>query len=149
MKKARSFCVISNRPSAARRSNRFLQSYFNHFAFQSITTDQFVAYLKQKPAEFKSCPGRKSSIDEWINQPGLPASAPQPTSTAFTRVEEQARLWLRGELTAAKIPAAAWTTQEWLHFLKTVQDEVSVPTSREGDGSRRPIAWSSWTRLST
>jgi len=40
---------------------------------------------------------------------------------------------LRGEITAAKIPAAAWTTQEWLHFLKTVQDEVSVPTSREGD----------------
>ena len=26
------------------RFDRFLKSYFNHFAFQSITTDQFVAY---------------------------------------------------------------------------------------------------------
>jgi len=113
--------------------DRFLQSYFNHFAFQSITTDQFVAYLKQNLLDSNPALAAKVPIDEWINQPGLPASAPQPTSTAFTRVEEQARLWLRGELTAAKIPAAAWTTQEWLHFLKTVQDEVSVPTSREGD----------------
>ena len=113
--------------------DRFLQSYFNHFAFQSITTDQFVAYLKQNLLDSNPALAAKVPIDEWINQPGLPASAPQPTSTAFTRVAEQARLWLRGEITAAKIPAAAWTTQEWLHFLKTVQDEVSVPTSREGD----------------
>jgi len=113
--------------------DRFLQSYFNHFAFQSITTDQFVAYLKQNLLDSNPALAAKVPIDEWINQPGLPASAPQPTSTAFTRVAEQARLWLRGEITAAKIPAAAWTTQEWLHFLKTVQDEVSVPTSRDSD----------------
>ncbi|MGZ8843003.1 MAG: M1 family aminopeptidase/hydrolase, partial [Pyrinomonadaceae bacterium] len=29
------------------RFDRFLRGYFNHFAFQSITTEQFVAYLKQ------------------------------------------------------------------------------------------------------
>jgi aminopeptidase N len=29
------------------RFDQFLKSYFNHFAFQSITTDQFVAYLQQ------------------------------------------------------------------------------------------------------
>ena len=29
------------------RFDRFLRGYFDHFAFQSITTDQFHAYLKQ------------------------------------------------------------------------------------------------------
>ena len=106
--------------------DRFLKSYFNHFAFQSITTDQFVAYLKQNLLDLNPALAAKVPIGEWINQPGLPASAPQPTSTAFARVEEQARLWLRSEITVAKIPTAKWTTQEWLHFLKTVQDEVSA-----------------------
>src|SRR6185436_2636286 len=115
------------------RFDRFLKAYFNHFAFQSITTDQFVAYLKQNLLDSNPALAAKVPIDEWINQPGLPASAPQPTSTAFARVEEQARLWLRGEITVAKIPTAAWTTQEWLHFLKTVQDEVSVSTSQDSD----------------
>jgi leukotriene A-4 hydrolase/aminopeptidase len=113
--------------------DRFLQSYFNHFAFQSITTDQFVAYLKQNLLDSNPALAAKVPIDEWINQPGLPANAPQPTSTAFARVEEQARIWLRGEITVAKIPTAAWTTQEWLHFLKTVQDEVSTGSGNAAD----------------
>ena len=108
------------------RFDRFLKSYFNHFAFQSITTEQFVAYLKQNLLAKEPALAARVPIDEWINQPGIPASAPQPASPAFARVEEAAKRWLRGELAAAKIPTARWTTQEWLHFLKTVQDEVST-----------------------
>lgn len=108
------------------RFDRFLKSYFNHFAFQSITTEQFVAYLKQNLLAKEPALAARLPIDEWINQPGIPAGAPQPASPAFARVEEAAKRWLRGELAAAKIPTARWTTQEWLHFLKTVQDEVST-----------------------
>jgi len=114
------------------RFDRFLNSYFNHFAFQSITTEQFVAYLKQNLLDKDPALAARVPVEEWINQPGIPASAPKPTSTAFARVEEAAKRWLRGELAAAKIPTARWTTQEWLHFLKTVQDEVST-----GSGSDR------------
>ena len=108
------------------RFDRFLKSYFNHFAFQSITTEQLVAYLKQNLLAKEPALAARVPIDEWINQPGIPASAPQPASPAFARVEEAAKRWLRGELAAAKIPTTKWTTQEWLHFLKTVQDEVST-----------------------
>jgi leukotriene A-4 hydrolase/aminopeptidase len=117
------------------RFDGFLKSYFNHFAFQSITTEQFVAYLKQNLLDKDPALAARVPVDEWINQPGIPASAPKPTSQAFARVEEQARRWLRGETTAAKIPTAMWTTHEWLHFLKTVQDEVS-----SGSGSDRAKA---------
>jgi leukotriene-A4 hydrolase len=108
------------------RFDRFLKSYFNHFAFQSITTKQFVTYLKQNLLDKDPGLAARVPVDEWINQPGLPASAPKPTSQAFSRVEGQARRWLPGEITAAKISTAGWTTQEWLHFLKTVQDGVST-----------------------
>jgi leukotriene-A4 hydrolase len=115
------------------RFDRFLKSYFNHFAFQSITTEQFVAYLKENLLEKDPALAARVPVDEWINQPGIPAGAPTPTSQAFSRVENEARRWLRREITVAQIPAARWTTQEWLHFLKTVQDQVSIPTSRDSD----------------
>ncbi|MGZ8847183.1 MAG: M1 family metallopeptidase [Pyrinomonadaceae bacterium] len=106
------------------RFDRFLRGYFNHFAFQSITTEQFVAYLKQNLLDKNPALAAKVPVDDWINKPGVPASAPKISSPAFARVEDQARRWLRGELTAARIATAKWTTQEWLHFLKTVQDEL-------------------------
>jgi leukotriene-A4 hydrolase len=114
------------------RFDRFLQSYFNHFAFQSITTEQFVAYLKQNLTRKYPALAARVPVDEWINKPGLPASAPKPSSPAFARVEEQAQHWLRREVAAEKLPTAKWTTQEWLHFLTFVQDEVST-----GSGSDR------------
>ena len=104
------------------RFDRFLRSYFNHFAFQSITTEQFVAYLKQNLMNRYPALAARVPVDEWLNKPGIPANAPQPTSPAFAQVEGQARRWLRGEIPATQIPAAKWTTQEWLHFLKTVSE---------------------------
>lgn len=110
------------------RFDRFLKSYFNHFAFQSITTEQFVAYLKQNLLDEDPARAARVPIDEWINLPGIPASAPQPASSAFTEVEEQAHRWFLGKIPTAKIPAAKWTTQEWLHFLKFVQDTLTTET---------------------
>ncbi len=107
------------------RFDRFLKSYFNHFAFQSITTEQFVAYLKPNLLDKDPALAARVPVDEWINRPGVPASAPKPTSPAFARVEKEAKRWLGGEINVAEIPTARWTTQEWLHFLKTVQDAVT------------------------
>ena len=105
------------------RFDRFLKSYFNHFAFQSITTDQFVAYLKQNLLSENSTLAAKVPVDEWINKPGIPASAPKPTSPAFARVEEMANAWLSRQIIPPRITTAKWTTQEWLHFLKFVQNK--------------------------
>ena len=77
------------------RFDQFLRSYFNHFAFQSITTEQFLAYLKQNLLDKSPALAARVPVDEWINKPGIPASAPKPTSPAFARVEEQAKRWLR------------------------------------------------------
>src|SRR5207249_9815079 len=45
------------------RFDAFLREYFNHFAFQSITTGIFVDYLK------KHLPGAETQVplDEWLN----------------------------------------------------------------------------------
>jgi leukotriene A-4 hydrolase/aminopeptidase len=109
------------------RFDQFLRGYFNHFAFQSITTDQFLAYLKQHLLDKSPALTARVPVDEWINKPGIPGNAPRPASPAFARVETQAKRWLSREVPATRIPTARWTTQEWLHFLKFVQDAFAPP----------------------
>jgi leukotriene-A4 hydrolase len=114
------------------RFDHFLKSYFNHFSFQSITTEQFFTYLKQNLLDKYPALAAKVPVDEWIYKPGLPANAPKPTSPAFAQVELQARRWLSRETSVTKIPTTKWTTQEWLHFLKFVQDSFEPPASAGG-----------------
>ncbi|HEY3039107.1 MAG TPA: M1 family metallopeptidase [Pyrinomonadaceae bacterium] len=115
------------------RFDRFLRGYFDHFAFQSITTEQFLDYLQHNLLDKYPNLAARVPVDEWINKPGIPANAPQPSSPAFSRVEKQAKLWLRGELPLARIPAARWTTQEWLHFLKSLPQELDLKKMEELD----------------
>ena len=111
------------------RFDSFLKSYFNHFAFQSITTAQFEDYLKQHLLNANPALAAKVPVDDWINKPGLPASAPKPTSSAFAKVEEQAQRWLDNKIPVTQIATAKWTTQEWLHFLRYVQDRYASASS--------------------
>ena len=129
--------------------DRFLRSYFDHFTFQSITTEQFLVYLKQNLLDKYPAQAARVPIDEWISKPGLPASAPRPTSPAFTRVEEQAQRWLRREIAPAQIPVARWTTQERLHFLKFVQSALEPPPSTGGpaDASATQLSQTERSRL--
>jgi hypothetical protein len=102
------------------RFDRFLRSYFDHFAFQSITTADFLDYLcRELPT---SVP-----LQEWIYQSGIPASAAEPHSDAFTRIEAQAAQWRQG----ASIDTTAWSTQEWLHFLRILQNPDLARLDRE------------------
>lgn len=114
------------------RFDQFLQGYFNHFAFQSITTEQFVDYLNKKLLDQNPELARRVPVSEWIVRAGIPESAPKPTSPAFARVETEARRWLSREIPATRIPTARWTTQEWLHFLKFVQSAFEPPASSGG-----------------
>jgi len=90
------------------RFDAFLRSYFDHFAFRSITTAEFLDYLRRELPN-------PVPVEDWIFQPGIPEGAAEPHSEAFARV-------------GAGWPAdtSRWTTQEWLHFLR-LQDPPDMP----------------------
>lgn len=103
----------------------FLMQYFADFAFQSITTDQFLAYLddtllKQYPAQLS-----RARIEQWIFTPGVPDGAPVPKSNAFTTIDAERSAWLAGEKVASAINTKAWTTHEWLYFLNNLPRELT------------------------
>jgi leukotriene-A4 hydrolase len=99
------------------RFDAFLRSYFEHFAFRSITTAEFLDYLR---AELPNPVLLSAHIDEWIFRPGIPQGAAEPHSDAFTRVEVG---W--------PADTGKWITQEWLHFLRTQEPPDMARLDRE------------------
>jgi imidazolonepropionase-like amidohydrolase len=103
------------------RFDAFLRAYFDRFAFGTMTTDRFVAYLKAEllvPA--------KSSFDPatWIDQPGLPAIA-DPQSDAFARVDRELERLARGTAPAA-LATQGWVTQQWMRFLRGLPETTTT-----------------------
>lgn len=113
--------------------DRFLRSYFDRFAFQSITTEQFLDYLNANLLDKYPNLATRVPVAEWINQPGIPSSAPKPASPAFSRVEDQAKRWLRNEIPASGIQVAKWSTHEWLHFLNSLPQTLDRKKMQELD----------------
>ena len=133
--------------------DRFLRSYFDHFAFQSITTDQFVAYLKTNLLD--KHPG-KFSMDEvnvWLHQPGIPADAPLPSSASFAQQDKLREQFLAGKLDAAGFAAKTWRTQEWRYFLDQLPAKLSAAQMQDLDktyhltGTRNAEIAFRWYRL--
>ena len=110
------------------RFDEFIRDYFEAFAFQSITTADFVSYVGEHLPDAKA-----ADIEEWIHRPGLPTSAPQPKSDALDRVEAQSVAWRDGSTVAAELDTGAWTTHEWLHFLATLPETLSLDQLSELD----------------
>lgn len=111
------------------RFDAFLRDYFDRFAFGSITTDGFLAYLKEQllvPA------GVELDLSEWVDGPGLPSNAVVPVSDRFLKVEEAVAAWEAG--TPAKdLPVDSWTTHEWLHFLRNLPKDLGPERMAELD----------------
>jgi aminopeptidase N len=97
--------------------DKFLHQYFDQFAFQSITTEDFRAYLDANLLPQKPGAVKPAELDEWMKSPGLPKSAVLPHSDAFELVDTARQEWLAGKVAAANLPAKQWTTHEWVHFL--------------------------------
>ena len=103
----------------------FLKNYFKAFAFQSITTDQFISYLDKTLLKNHADKVDRARIQEWIFNAGIPESAPQPESNAFTLVDSARQQWLNGSLVASDIATDAWTVHQWLYFLNNMPSAMS------------------------
>lgn len=95
----------------------FLKSYFNAYAFDSITTEDFLGFMDVNLRNKYPDAVTDAEIQEWVYGPGLPGTARKPESDAFDTVAAASARWASGEISAADLPTAKWSTHEWLHFL--------------------------------
>jgi len=103
----------------------FLRGYFEHFAFQSIETGQFLAYLRENLLQQFPQAITDKELDAWLYQPGIPANAPAAVSTRLEAVDEVRKRWLGGQVPAEEIDTRGWVSQEWVHFLEGLPNKLS------------------------
>jgi leukotriene-A4 hydrolase len=116
------------------RFDQFLRAYFSTFAFQSMDTPRFLAYLHAHLLD--ASPGLAESLrlDEWVYGPGVPATAVAPHSSAFAEVDRAAADFTAGAA-AAQLPTAAWNTQQWLRFLHRLPGQLGTARMAELDAA--------------
>ncbi|TAN06756.1 MAG: M1 family peptidase [Rhodanobacteraceae bacterium] len=113
----------------------WLEGYFNHFQWHSITTEQMLAYLK--PSLIDKYPGRMSweEVQAWVYGTGIPKDAPIPDSPRFDAIDRERNEFLAGTLAAGKLDAKGWNTQEWMYFLDRLPDTPPLAKMQELDAA--------------
>jgi aminopeptidase N len=113
----------------------YLKGYFQHFAFQSITTEQMLDYLK--PNLIEKYPGKMGwdEVKAWVYGEGIPKDAPLPDSPRFNTIDQERSDFLAGSLAADKLDAKGWNTQEWMYFLDRLPDAPPLPKMQELDAA--------------
>jgi leukotriene-A4 hydrolase len=134
------------------RFDAFLHGYFDHFAFKSITTEQFNDYLTENLlGPFPGIVSREQVL-AWENAPGIPPDAVLPVSTILSQVDETRSKWLSGTL-QPKTFGLDWTAQQWLYFLDNMPATLSAKQLESLDKaydftrSRNAEIEHSWFRL--
>jgi aminopeptidase N len=127
----------------------FVRAYFDAFAFQSMTTDHFLAYLDENLL----APNKvELDVQAWVDGEGLPANAPTPESDRFNKVDQEVKRWVDGQ-PAKKLATNGWSTFEWMHFIRHLprqldderMDELDRAFGFTGSGNAEVLA--AWFEL--
>ena len=111
----------------------FLRGWFDQHAFQSVTTDQFVAYLRANLLSKNPSIMTNAELDEWLYGPGIPASAQRAVSTRLAKLNATTDAWLKGELRTAQLDTKNWNAAEWMKFLNDIDNKANAQQLEELD----------------
>ena len=95
----------------------FLNAYFNHFKWQTVTTEEFITYLNSHMSKW---PKIKPDLNAWIYEVGLPSTCPKRVSQELSRVEKMAEQ-INTEKSLEALDTAGFTTQHWLHLFRHLE----------------------------
>jgi aminopeptidase N len=118
------------------RWDAYLRSYFDSHAFQPMTTERFIEDLRANLIRGDAELERRLMLDEWVSGTGVPANAVHRESSAFARVEAEARRFLAGT-PAGQLATGQWSTQEWQHFLSALPQGLTPAQLADLDRSFR------------
>ncbi len=111
----------------------FLRSWFDQHAFQSVTTEQFVQFLRANLLAKNPDIMSDAELDEWLYGPGIPASAKYAVSERLAKLNDTTARWLKGSLTTAQLDTKNWTAAEWMKFLNDIDNKATAAQLQELD----------------
>jgi leukotriene A-4 hydrolase/aminopeptidase len=103
------------------RFHRFIGEYMDAFRFTSITTEQFCAFADSKlPGALEAIAART-----YLDQPGIPETAPQFRSVQLDTLTVLAESWVEGGRPSAH-QIASWKPSELQVFLQKLPRQLTV-----------------------
>ncbi|RUO27411.1 aminopeptidase [Aliidiomarina maris] len=99
----------------------FVRQYFADYAFKSLDTKEFEAYLYANLVDDHSDVVSREEVKEWLYEPGMPSTWVRVEVDAFARVDDARTAWLEGE----QVDFAAWSIHERLYFLRHLPQGLS------------------------
>jgi len=107
----------------------FLKTYFQKFAFKSMTTEGFLAYLEKN---------LKADVDlkAWVYSSGLPENCPAVETEELANAAKAAAEFLSGKKASevsVKYGTKDWTTHHWNHFLRSFKEGLTQDQMAELD----------------
>jgi hypothetical protein len=92
-------------------------TWFDRHAFASVTTDDFVAFLRTELVANQPSAISDAELTDWIDGDGVPATAVEATSKRLAAIDAARAAWLAGGAIPSA-PSAKWTTLELVHLLE-------------------------------
>jgi leukotriene-A4 hydrolase len=132
------------------RFDKFLRTYFNDHAFQTITTEKFEKYLNAKLLKPNKI---KFNTKEWLYGSGLPKNCYSISSPRFERIQSLADLFVKGKDIFAKpkkkrgkkqesiLNRNSYTPQEWQAFIRKLPKKMSLDKLALLDSKLNLTAW--------
>jgi leukotriene-A4 hydrolase len=111
----------------------FLRGWFDQHAFQSVTTGQFIDYLRKNLLAQHPKVMTDAELDEWLHGAGIPASASRAVSARLAALDAARAAWLKGELPTARLDTKKWNATEWMKFLNDIDGKASAAQLKELD----------------
>ena len=111
----------------------FLRGWFDQHAFQSVTNDQFIAYLRTNLLAKNPKIMSDAELDEWIYGPGIPESGQRAVSARLTKLNATIEGWVEGSIGTSQLDAKDWSAAEWMKFLNDIDNRVSAPKLEQID----------------
>ena len=117
------FVTTMERAVGRERFDQFMLAYMKRFRFQSITSEEFIAFLDEQ------LPGTSAKVNakEWLYETGMPANAPVFRSPKLEELTALAQgIEKRQRPTAEQI--RSWTPSEMLIYLQQLPRKLDRAT---------------------
>ena len=104
--------------------DKFITQYFNDHAFQSITTEEFLAYFNKHLIKGDKALADKIKAEDWIYKPDVPANIPAVASEDFKRIDAIQDSWRKTGVTG--LAAQIKSTNERQHFIDYLPEDLTA-----------------------
>jgi len=115
--------------------DQFITDYFDEFAFQGITTEEFVDFLDERLLSAHEGVVDRAQVEKWMYEPGLPEDALLPSSANLDAAAEFSATWSKGEIDVSDLPISDWSPQATIHFINSLDADLSTEKLSEIDAA--------------